>query len=168
MKNCTSLDDPYRFFNIKDQTYSTGLTGSPGFSYSSVDNLPTQVAPEASEYFGSKLMPFVKALLHASDSTKSLQNLFSEKLQPEIANAIIASDGKLAPRYENIEQLRKSNDSGQKKVLVLGAGMVTGPLISYRQNKKCVKILKIVFFSKNGVWYLFLPRSMSMPRRVLF
>jgi len=131
MKTCTSLDDPYRFFNTKDQTYFTGLTGEPGFCYSSVDNLPTQVAPEASEYFGSKLMPFVKSMLQASNTEKSLQTLFSEKLQPEIANAIIASDGKLAPRYENIAQLRKSNDNGQKKVLVLGAGMVTGPLISY-------------------------------------
>ena len=121
---------------IKDQTYFNGLSGNPGFAYSSVDNLPTQVAPEASQYFGSKLMPFVKALLDASDTGKSLQTLFSEKLQPEIANAIIASDGKLAPRYENIAELRKLNADSQKKVLVLGAGMVTGPLISYRQLVK--------------------------------
>merc|ERR1712131_270259 len=129
-QTCTSLDDPYRFFDVDTMESRLGFMGN-GFNYSSVDNLPTQVAPEDSNYFGSKLMRLAPNLLKAADNSKSLQELFSENLDAEVANAIITSDGELAPRFENIAQLRKKNVEGMKKVLVLGAGSVAGPLVEY-------------------------------------
>jgi len=130
MQECTSLDDPYRFFDTEKQESRYGFTGN-GFNYSSVDNLPTQVAPEASAFFGEHLSHLVPDLLKAADPEKTLQNLFADGLNPEVANAIITSEGGLAPRFENIAEMRKANTAGMKKVLVLGAGSVVGPLVRY-------------------------------------
>lgn len=58
------------------------------------------------------------------------------------AQAIIASNGRLTPSFEYIDELRKSNRSRQKtgtgtvglhskRALVLGAGYVSSPLVEY-------------------------------------
>jgi hypothetical protein len=67
---------------------------------------------EASNHFGSKLMPFVKAVLDSKfdqpwDQVKDLPE--------EIYNAVIVANGKLTPQYEYIAQLRALNERAAKQ-----------------------------------------------------
>ena len=64
--------------------------------FTSVDHLPAEMPKEASNHFGSKLMPFVEAVVR-SDFSKP----FSEQsdLPEEIYNAIITAHGSLTPDY---------------------------------------------------------------------
>jgi alpha-aminoadipic semialdehyde synthase len=67
--------------------------------FHSVDHLPAEMPKEASNHFGSCLMPFVERVV------KSDFNLpFAEQqdLPEEIRGAIITCHGKLTPDYEYI------------------------------------------------------------------
>lgn len=133
MKKVTTLDHPYKFFDTDKMHPTDDIKSENGFIYCSVDNMPTQVAKEATAWFGSGLLPLVGSILEASDKEKNLQQLQFSGVKQEILKAIITSDGALAPDYEYIKKLRAQNviASGQKSALVLGAGMVTGPLVEY-------------------------------------
>ena len=95
--------------------------------------MPTQVAKEATSWFGDGLLPLMPSILAASDTQKNFDQLRAAGVKQEILQAIITSDGKLTPRFEYIEKLRTENDLKNKdnSALVLGAGMVTGPLVEY-------------------------------------
>ena len=67
---------------------------------------------EASNHFGSKLMPFVKAVLDSKFDQPWDQ---VTDLPEEIYNAVIAANGKLTPQYEYIQQLRALNERAAKQ-----------------------------------------------------
>ena len=56
-----------------------------------------------------------------------------------VSGAVITSNGKLTPDFEYIAKLREENESmtapgdfnSEKKVLVLGAGYVSAPVVDY-------------------------------------
>jgi len=64
-----------------------------------VDHLPAEMPKEASNHFGSKLLPFVEAVVN-SDCNRSYEEL--DDLPEEIREAMIAVNGKLCPSYEYI------------------------------------------------------------------
>uniref|UniRef100_A0A671Q9H0 Alpha-aminoadipic semialdehyde synthase, mitochondrial-like n=1 Tax=Sinocyclocheilus anshuiensis TaxID=1608454 RepID=A0A671Q9H0_9TELE len=85
-----------------------------GILMCSIDNLPAQLPIEATEYFGDRLFPYIWEM------------------------AVITSNGKLTPKFEYIQKLRERRESeqilkkgGMKRVLLLGAGYVSGPVIKY-------------------------------------
>uniref|UniRef100_A0A8C1QDP3 Aminoadipate-semialdehyde synthase n=1 Tax=Cyprinus carpio TaxID=7962 RepID=A0A8C1QDP3_CYPCA len=85
-----------------------------GILMCSIDNLPAQLPIEATEYFGDRLFPYIWEM------------------------AVITSNGKLTPKFEYIQKLRERRESeqilkkgGMKRVLLLGAGYVSGPVIEY-------------------------------------
>lgn len=138
MTTCTTLDKPFKFFDTDKMEHTDDMMtqnneAKQGFVYCSVDNMPTQVAKEATSWFGDGLLPLMPSILAASDTQKNFDQLRAAGVKQEILQAIITSDGKLTPRFEYIEKLRTENDlkNKDKSALVLGAGMVTGPLVEY-------------------------------------
>merc|ERR1740128_612887 len=73
-----------------------------------------------------------------SNAKKPLDETEREKIGPIVAGAVITTNGKLAPNFEYIADLREKNQpkiagdfSSEKKALVLGAGYVSAPVIEY-------------------------------------
>uniref|UniRef100_A0AAX7TWC3 Alpha-aminoadipic semialdehyde synthase, mitochondrial n=1 Tax=Astatotilapia calliptera TaxID=8154 RepID=A0AAX7TWC3_ASTCA len=95
--------------------------------------LPHKDIP-ATEYFGDRLFPYIWEML-PSDSTRPLDE---EEFSPQVRDAVIASNGKLTPKFEYIEKLRERREktqimkkAGMKRVLLLGSGYVSGPVVEY-------------------------------------
>lgn len=52
-------------------------------------------------------------------------------LPPEIYKAILTSHGELTPRFKYIMDLRRQNEKKYRRVLLVGAGRVAGPVVQY-------------------------------------
>lgn len=76
--------------------------------FHSVDHLPAEMPREASNHFGSKLLPFVLPVCK-SDINKDWADQQAE-LPGEIYNAVITAGGKLTPEYAFIANLREANE----------------------------------------------------------
>jgi alpha-aminoadipic semialdehyde synthase len=79
----------------------------PGVLICSIDNMPTQMPREATDFFGDLLFPHVLDILK-SDATQELDETEIAKLGPVVSNAVITSNGKLTPNFQYIDDLRKS------------------------------------------------------------
>ncbi|XP_013114257.2 alpha-aminoadipic semialdehyde synthase, mitochondrial [Stomoxys calcitrans] len=146
MNECTTIDTPFCLYDA-DRNKDTKSFKGPGVLVCSIDNMPTQLPREATDMFGELLTPFVSDIIK-SDAKKSLEQ---EEFSYPIKSAIIASNGKLTDNYQYIQELREANNlrsrhkiEGQpdsnKKVLVLGAGMVSAPLVEWLHREKDVSI----------------------------
>ncbi|XP_037960737.1 alpha-aminoadipic semialdehyde synthase, mitochondrial [Teleopsis dalmanni] len=146
MNECTTIDTPFCLYDA-DRNKDTKSFKGPGVLVCSIDNMPTQLPRESTDLFGELLSPFVNDIIK-SDAKKSLDE---ENFTYPIKSAIIASNGKLTENYEYIQELRESYTSrsrhkvegeneGDKKVLVLGAGMVSAPLVEWLHREKDVAI----------------------------
>lgn len=83
-----------------------------------IDNLPTQLPRDASDYFGGALCPV-------------LQNYIEQGLQDEaIQGSAVTISGVVVPRFSGRLQPLLDRISS-KKILVLGAGLVSRPTIEY-------------------------------------
>ncbi|EAT33010.1 AAEL014734-PA [Aedes aegypti] len=145
MNECTTIDNPFCLYDAdrnKDQKSFKG----PGVLVCSIDNMPTQLPREATDFFGDLLYPYALDILQ-SDASKPLSE--HNFCQP-VEGAIICSNGKLTPGYEYINELREANyrsrhktegsSLGKKRVLVLGAGFVSAPLVEYLHRESNVSI----------------------------
>ncbi|XP_067906160.1 alpha-aminoadipic semialdehyde synthase, mitochondrial-like [Heterodontus francisci] len=72
----------------------------------------------------------------SSDATQPFEK--ENSLSPVIRNAVIASNGSLTPKFKYIQRLRANrefaqirNMSAKGRVLLLGAGYVSGPVLDY-------------------------------------
>lgn len=138
MNECTTIDTPFCLYDA-DRNKDTKSFSGPGVLVCSIDNMPTQLPTEATDYFGDLLYPYAVNIID-SDATRPLDE---HVLLPEVEGAIIASNGKLTPNFEYINELREQNNRsrhkstsegsqvGRKRILVLGAGMVSAPLVEY-------------------------------------
>lgn len=146
MNECTTIDTPFCLYDA-DRNKDTKSFKGPGVLVCSIDNMPTQLPREATDMFGELLTPFVGDIVK-SDAKRSLEE---ENFAFPIKSAIIASNGKLTENFEYIQELRESNSyrsrhkiegrsEAHKKVLVLGAGMVSAPLVEWLHREKDVLI----------------------------
>ncbi|KAJ3330264.1 hypothetical protein HDU76_006052, partial [Blyttiomyces sp. JEL0837] len=114
-------------------------TEGKGVQIMSIDNLPTEMPLEASEYFGDALYPFI---------VQAVKGRFDH---PVLKGATITTpDGKLAKQheklYEVIEEYGTAKDNsgikviGSQKVLLLGSGYVAAPLVDYLLRSKNVSV----------------------------
>ncbi|KAK3738778.1 hypothetical protein RRG08_035658 [Elysia crispata] len=135
MKECTTIDKPFSLYDAEQNVDKESFAGD-GVLICSIDNMPAQIPREATEYFGSLLLPYVKDML-ASDAKSSFEDYNCSSI---VKNAVIASNGKLTPNYEYIADLRLKNSvashkakltQGGERVLVLGAGYVSAPAVEY-------------------------------------
>ncbi|GIY30410.1 hypothetical protein CDAR_262411 [Caerostris darwini] len=145
MSDCTTIDTPFCLYDADQHKNSESFAG-PGVLVCSIDNMPTQLPLEATDYFGYLLSPYMENIL-SSDATKPFEE---HNFLPTVKAAIIASDGKLTPNFEYIAELRKTSASrkkarslvekASKKVLVLGAGYVAGPLVDYLTRDQTIHV----------------------------
>ncbi|XP_054713377.1 alpha-aminoadipic semialdehyde synthase, mitochondrial-like isoform X2 [Uloborus diversus] len=136
MTECTTIDTPFCLYDADQHRNSESFAG-PGVLVCSIDNMPTQLPLEATDYFGFLLFPYMESIL-SSDAAKPLE---SHDFHPVVQGAIITSNGTLTPNFEYISELRNTSTSQEKarsmvakaakKVLVLGAGYVAAPLVEY-------------------------------------
>nr|XP_024658873.1 alpha-aminoadipic semialdehyde synthase, mitochondrial [Maylandia zebra] len=133
MNECTTIDKPFCIYDADQHIDHDSVEGN-GILMCSIDNLPAQLPIEATEYFGDRLFPYIWEML-PSDSTRPLDE---EEFSPQVRDAVIASNGKLTPKFEYIEKLRERREktqimkkAGMKRVLLLGSGYVSGPVVEY-------------------------------------
>lgn len=135
MQNCTTIDNPFYLYDAEKNSNCEQSFAGDGFLICSIDNMPTQLPLESTDMFGNLLFPYIMDIVR-SDASRPVEE---ENFSHVVRSAIIASNGKLRPAYEYIQELRtKQHESSKykrsahtKEVLVLGAGHVSGPLIEY-------------------------------------
>uniref|UniRef100_H2UYE1 Aminoadipate-semialdehyde synthase n=1 Tax=Takifugu rubripes TaxID=31033 RepID=H2UYE1_TAKRU len=148
MNECTTIDKPFCMYDADQHIDHDSVEGN-GILMCSIDNLPAQLPIEATEYFGDRLFPYIWEML-PSDATRSLDQ---EDFSPQVKDAIITSNGALTPKFEYIEKLRERREkaqilrrTGMKRVLLLGSGYVSGPVVEYltRDDKTQVTVGSVV------------------------
>ncbi|KAA8590419.1 hypothetical protein FQN60_014353 [Etheostoma spectabile] len=130
-----------------------GSVEGNGILMCSIDNLPAQLPIGATEYFGDRLFPYIWEML-PSDATRPLEE---EDFSPQVRDAVITSNGVLTPKFEYIEKLREKRlrdrekaqimkKAGMKRVLLLGSGYVSGPVVEYltRDEKTQVTVASVM------------------------
>uniref|UniRef100_A0A8C0C047 Alpha-aminoadipic semialdehyde synthase, mitochondrial n=1 Tax=Buteo japonicus TaxID=224669 RepID=A0A8C0C047_9AVES len=115
---------------------SFSVEGS-GILMCSIDNLPAQLPIEATEYFGDMLFPYIEEMVRS----------YVSNMKVKVSDFVIASNGSLTAKYEYIQKLRESREHAQlqkmgnkKKVLLLGSGYVSGPVLEYLTRDSSVHI----------------------------
>ncbi|NXU71603.1 AASS protein, partial [Oreotrochilus melanogaster] len=133
MTECTTIDSPFCMYDPDQHIIHDSVEGS-GILMCSIDNLPAQLPIEATEYFGDMLFPYIEEML-LSEGSEPLEN---QNYSPVVRDAVIASNGSLTPKFEYIQKLRESREHAQslkmgnkKRVLLLGSGYVSGPVLEY-------------------------------------
>lgn len=134
MQDCTTIDNPFYLYDAETNSPSDQSFAGQGFLICSIDNMPTQLPLESTDMFGDLLFPYIMDIVRL-DASKPVEE---ENISSVVQTAIIASNGKLRPNYEYIQDLRKRQEAGKykrsgdtKEVLVLGAGHVSGPVVKY-------------------------------------
>ncbi|XP_060893053.1 alpha-aminoadipic semialdehyde synthase, mitochondrial [Labrus mixtus] len=148
MIECTTIDKPFCMYDADQHIDHDSVEGN-GILMCSIDNLPAQLPIEATEYFGDRLFPYIWEML-PSDATRSLDE---EDFSPQVRDAVITSNGVLTPKFEYIEKLRERMEkaqilkkAGMKRVLLLGSGYVSGPVVEYltRDEKTQVTVATVL------------------------
>lgn len=146
MKECTTIDKPFTIYDADFNQCSDSFNTPSGCLVCSIDNMPAQMPFEATEQFGHLLYPYIIDMLNCSTDQPF------ERLQcrDEVKRAIITNAGQLTPNFAYIADLRleksmsahKSRIVGEanKRVLLLGAGMVSDPVAHYFSTKKDVTL----------------------------
>ncbi|XP_016068856.1 PREDICTED: alpha-aminoadipic semialdehyde synthase, mitochondrial isoform X2 [Miniopterus natalensis] len=142
MTECTTIDHPFCMYDADQHIIHDSVEGS-GILMCSIDNLPAQLPIEATECFGDMLYPYVEEMI-LSDATQPLE---SQNFSPVVRDAVITSNGVLTDKYKYIQKLRQSRERAQllsmatkKKVLVLGTGYVSEPVLEYLSRDKNIEI----------------------------
>uniref|UniRef100_A0A8C0WTP5 Alpha-aminoadipic semialdehyde synthase, mitochondrial n=1 Tax=Castor canadensis TaxID=51338 RepID=A0A8C0WTP5_CASCN len=90
------------------------------------------------------LLPISFLFQLLSDASQPLE---SQNFSPVVRDAVITSNGSLTDKYKYIQKLRENRESVQsfamstkKKVLVLGSGYVSGPVLEYLLRDSKIEI----------------------------
>jgi alpha-aminoadipic semialdehyde synthase len=115
-----------------------------------VDILPASIPLDASEHFSNALLPYLSSLIDSTLSGKLSSDQYLEALD----RATIASGGELTPKHQWLSELVASSpktmspphpvanrNSEMKNVLLLGSGMVAGPVIDRIAQRNDVRLL---------------------------
>ncbi|XP_065498897.1 alpha-aminoadipic semialdehyde synthase, mitochondrial isoform X3 [Caloenas nicobarica] len=156
MTECTTIDSPFCMYDADQHIIHDSVEGS-GILMCSIDNLPAQLPIEATEYFGDMLFPYIEEMLLSEGSDP----LESQNYSSVVRDAVIASNGSLTAKYEYIQKLRENscpenletsfprgfleyaqflNMGNKKRVLLLGSGYVSGPVLEYLTRDSNVDI----------------------------
>ncbi|MFH4980033.1 hypothetical protein AB6A40_006742 [Gnathostoma spinigerum] len=145
MNECTTIDKPFTIYDADMHRYSDSFDAPSGCLVCSIDNMPAQMPFEATEQFGDLLFPYIIDMLNCA-TYLPFENL---NCREEIKRAIITDNGKLTPNFSYIEELRRQGKSAHKRpivkpvdkrILLLGAGMVSGPFVSYFARKEHISL----------------------------
>ncbi|CAI5785360.1 alpha-aminoadipic semialdehyde synthase, mitochondrial [Podarcis lilfordi] len=142
MTECTTIDSPFCMYDADQHIIHDSVEGS-GILMCSIDNLPAQLPIESTECFGDMLFPYIEEML-LSEASEPLE---SQNYSPVVRDAVIASNGSLTDKYKYIQKLRERREYTQsltmdkkKKILILGSGYVSGPVIEYLTRDPNIEI----------------------------
>ncbi|KAK5866828.1 hypothetical protein PBY51_011371 [Eleginops maclovinus] len=142
MNECTTIDKPFCMYDADQHVDHDSVEGN-GILMCSIDNLPAQLPIGATEYFGDRLFPYLWEML-PSDATRPLDE---EDFSPQVRDAVITSNGVLTPKFEYINNLRERREkaqimkkTGMRRVLLLGSGYVSGPVVEYLTRDKTTQV----------------------------
>lgn len=102
MKECTTIDKPFSLYDAEQNVDKESFAGD-GVLICSIDNMPAQIPREATDFFGSLLLPYIPEMLKV-DAQRRFEEIDCSSV---VKDAIIACNGKLAKNYEYIDDLRK-------------------------------------------------------------
>ena len=107
----TSIDEPFLLYNPVKKSFKEKISDMEDHDilFHSVDHLPAEMPKEASNHFGSKLLPFVEDVVR-SDINKNFEDQ-AQDLPAEIYNAVIVCGKNLTPKYQYIEKLREMREA---------------------------------------------------------
>eukprot|EP00249_Psilotum_nudum_P019538 c27304_g1_i1 orf=257-3433(+) len=97
----TSIEKPFLRYDPLSDSYHNDMNGD-GIIILAVDNLPTELAKEATNHFGDVLFCFLHSMAYAR---------YLEDLLMPIRRACIAQKGQLTSLYEYIQRMRQSETS---------------------------------------------------------
>uniref|UniRef100_A0A914EBA5 Saccharopine dehydrogenase (NAD(+), L-glutamate-forming) n=1 Tax=Acrobeloides nanus TaxID=290746 RepID=A0A914EBA5_9BILA len=157
MTECTTIDKPFTIYDADFNKFSDSFANPSGCLVCSIDNMPAQMPVEATEHFGNLALPFIEDMLNCETD----QPFDTLQCREEVKRAIITSDGELTPNFKYIQDLRaeqgrKSSHktpamaAAEKKVLLLGAGMVSDPLAHYYSLHPKVQLTVAADCHKDG------------------
>ncbi|KAK6638413.1 hypothetical protein RUM44_008842 [Polyplax serrata] len=143
MNECTTIDTPFCLYDA-DRNKDTKSFKGPGVLVCSIDNMPTQLPRESTDFFGNLLYPYAHDII-SSDATKPLDE---HSFSPAVYGAIIASNGELTPNFQYIRDLRNqqrtrhklTETEDMKHVVVLGSGFVSAPTVEYLHKSGKVRV----------------------------
>lgn len=119
----TSIEEPYLLYDPISMQFKEKISSlaEHDILFTSVDHLPAEMPVEASKHFGSKLLPFIEAVVR-SDPSKP----FAEQrdLPREIHNAAIVSNGEVCPNYKYILQMRALNERMAKDSKAVDSSLI--------------------------------------------
>ncbi|WVQ72546.1 hypothetical protein IAR50_002103 [Cryptococcus sp. DSM 104548] len=113
--------------------------GPGGILINSIDILPAELAADASDHFSTALYPYIRQLLLPSPSATAEQETLdrasivrSGTIQPKhewLAKKVDAWKASGSPSTSQEKQVEARREGMQKKVLLLGSGLVAGPAV---------------------------------------
>ncbi|KAJ7069890.1 Saccharopine dehydrogenase-domain-containing protein [Mycena amicta] len=144
----STLSEP--FYKTRPSTLPGHL---PSVQMMAVDILPASIPWNSSQHFSNALSPYLDALINHYQS--------GAPLSPELQRATIASHGRLTKQHEwlweaNISSFRLSGPNAlpstdpveitgkvlkKKKVLLLGSGMVAGPVVETLAQRRDIELV---------------------------
>lgn len=72
MNECTTIDNPFYLYDAENHTIESNTFKGDGVLVCSIDNMPTQLPTESTDFFGNLMMPYALDILK-SDATKPLE-----------------------------------------------------------------------------------------------
>lgn len=132
MRQTSSIDHPFYIWDIEKREINWDTINGQGVMLLAVDNLPTEVPVDATNYFGESLLQWIEPLVR-NDATVEVEK---QSLPGPLKSAVITAHGKYAPNHEYLGPLRAERAKAKKvvqsrKILVLGSGMVSPPAIEF-------------------------------------
>lgn len=100
------------------------------------NSLPAELPMDASIHFGQSLLPWLYEMATAPISEPP-QIAFSSKT---LADAVVTWKGALTEKYQYIDQINRDKISERKRVLVLGSGYISRPVVEYLMKEGNIDI----------------------------
>ena len=98
----TTLDKPFAIYNPSNRSFHEDFSGE-GFLISNIDNLPTQLAVEATTFFGEELLPYIPDMIKVSKTNTP----DDPNINVSIRSAVITFDKQLTAPFRYINNIRK-------------------------------------------------------------
>ncbi|KAI8329962.1 Saccharopine dehydrogenase-domain-containing protein [Chlamydoabsidia padenii] len=135
LSHTTTIDDGFFYYDAINNKEHKNPEGA-GIQIMGVDILPAELPFESSDHFSNKLYPYLKELIHPGKTSKDWS--------PSLRNSIIAEDGHLTPAHQKLTShlaATTTRHKEKKTVLLLGSGMVAGPLVNHLTKRPDVNMV---------------------------
>ncbi|KAI8391256.1 Saccharopine dehydrogenase-domain-containing protein [Radiomyces spectabilis] len=141
LSHCTEVDNGFYYYDAVNNKEHQNDEGA-GMQIMGIDILPAELPVESSNHFSEKLLPYVKELINPATADTGA-------LSPLLANAIIADKGTLSGKHQSLKTLlpgtagttTSQTQSRKKTVLLLGSGMVSGPLVDHLTKRSDIHLV---------------------------